>query len=175
MMNFKVLISSPLKWHPSLIVQIKKCLEEGRTSHNYWTDDFDSAPDYNFVGVVTHLEGGGRLIRPNDCIMVGETSFEYVDRTEVSDGGNHCVLTCNGAEITIATRAYAETFPAYQSLRQGPFPWIVEEKANGKIFFCMWDWREQKLGAPDEVVVIQFMADFVARVKSGSLVAPFHK
>jgi hypothetical protein len=164
--NSKVLISTPLKWHPSLIVQIKRCLKEGEAIDSYWKGDIDSFPQYNFVGVVNRFESGGSFMRTDG--REGETGFEYVDRTEGNDDGLHYILKRDEDEITMASRAFQEV---YESLLHCPFPWIVEEKANGKNFFCMWDWKGQNMGAAEEVTVIQFMAEFVARVKGGSLLA----
>jgi hypothetical protein len=172
-MTFSVLISSPLKWNPSLIAQIKNKWWTSN-ANDYFLQDLN-VTDFNFVGLVTHLEGGGYLVKSDDTL--GESGFAYVDRT-VGDDGMHAGLECDGVnDIILLTHSFAEMSGAYASLSQSQYAWLREEKVSGRNFFCLWEWEwlEQEEDKYDEADVIRFMADFVELVRTRPLGSPFHK
>jgi hypothetical protein len=173
-MTFRVLISSPLKWNPSLIAQIKNIWWTTNATNDFLLQNRDlNVTDFNFVGLVTHLEGGGYFDKSDGTR--GESGFAYVDRT-VGDDGMHAGLECDGVnDIILLTHGFAEMSGAYASLIQSQYVWLREEKVSGRNFFCLWEWVDQEEDKCDEAAVIRFMADFVELVRTRPLGSPFHK
>jgi hypothetical protein len=176
-MTFWVLISSPLKWNPSLIAQIETGWWQGDTIVSYVEREEDLyVTDHKFIGLVTHLEGGGDLIYYSDGARV--SGFAHTDRTVGERGFYNVISTCYGVEnqVTLLTHGLAEYSRAYALFRQSPaYAWVGEEKVQGRNFICLWDWTTEQEADTDEAAVFEFMTTFVHFARFGLLRSPFHK